>query len=471
MLVFATKIPIKSDVTEQMFIDICAEWVYGSPHYHNIDIKYDISNHCDYEIVKDNIKCEITCYKEKESDTNIVAFRLHNYDREMLWIIELLYIRDNDKCFISVQNNCDSKRYDPHFPKSHKPNFIKLLMEKGYGFEDDFFPVSDTVIYCNQSNVDEYAAYINGIRKSFLPMVYISRDYDSYAVNCDQLAKWLSGMACVVVEENKETSILLRKLTNSRNAHNGFIGIYFPDTIKYQIYSCDDFPSGKFETNISLILQQSLINNMSTDEYNWTKIQLLKSKANLDKVILESKEELNEYVTFADKTVNELEEKISYLQRTNDVLTAQIETLKAKNKESTICIKTDITDFYIDEQRDFVLYLLREVAEKMHSLNTSKYRQHEILQSIIDNNEPTGENERIINELKRLIKPGMKWNSNTKHRIKSLGFQIVEGDHDKLVFKDNKYMYTISSTPSDNRGAKNLFSEIERGISISKKML
>ena len=54
MLVFATKIPIKSDVTEQMFIDICAEWVYGSPHYHNIDIKYDISNHCDYEIVKDN---------------------------------------------------------------------------------------------------------------------------------------------------------------------------------------------------------------------------------------------------------------------------------------------------------------------------------------------------------------------------------------------------------------------------------
>lgn len=89
----------------------------------------------------------------------------------------------------------------------------------------------------------------------------------------------------------------------------------------------------------------------------------------------------------------------------------------------------------------------------------------------MNNNHPTGENERIISELKHIFKPGMKWNASTKGKIKSLGFKIIEGDHDKIVFKDNKYMYTVASTPSDNRSPKNLFSEIERGISISKKML
>lgn len=468
MLVFATKIPIKPDVDEKKFIDLCAEWVYGSPHYHNIEIEYDISTHSDYEITKENIKCEITCYKDE--NTSIVAFRLHNDDHGTLWVIDLLYIDVNGDRFISVQNNCDSNSYDPRFPKSHKPNFIKLLMEKEYGRYDSVFPVCDHALQCNRANVKDFVAYINGEKYYPLPMVYVSKDYDSYAVNYELLARWLSGMAYVIVEDSKETSYIMKELTISKNAHNGYIGIYYPGIDKYQVYSCADFPSGKFESNISLILQQSLINHMPTNEYNWTQIQLLKSKAKLVKAEGKS-QELDDFINLADNTEKELKEKIEYLQRSNDALTAQLEALKTKSQESTICLTTDLTDFYTDEQHDFVIYIMNEVAEHQHGLDSSKIRQHEILQSIIDNNRPTGENERIISELKRIFKAGMKWNASTKGKIKSLGFQIIEGDHDKIIFKDNKYMYTVSSTPSDYHGPKNLFSEIERGISISKKML
>lgn len=468
MLVFATKIPVKSDVDEKKFIDLCAEWVYGSPHYHNIEIKYDITTHADYEVAKDNIKCEITCYKDEK--TSIVAFRLHNYDKGTLWITELLFIQVKEERFISVQNNCDSNRFDPRVPKNHKPNFIKLLMDKGYGRDDENFPVCDKALKCDKSNLEKYAAYINGEITYSLPMVYISSDFDSYTVNYERLAKWLSGMAYVVFEDSKEISYTMKELTKSKNAHNGYIGIYYPGVDKHQAYSYEDFPSKKFEANISFIIQQSLINHMSTDEYNWTQIQLLKSKAKLIKAEGKS-QELDDFIYLADNTERELKEKIEYLQRSNDVLTTQLEALKNKSKESTICLNTNLTDFYTDEQHDFVIYVMKEVAEHQHGLNPSKIRQHEILKSIIDNNRPTGENERIISELKNIFKSGMKWNANTKRKIKSLGFQIVEGAHDKIIFKDNKYMYTVSSTPSDYHGSKNLFSEIERGISINKKML
>lgn len=471
MLVFATKIPVNSDVDEKKFIDLCAEWVYNSPHYHNIEIKYDIATHSNYEVSKDNIKCEITCFKDElDEPTSIVAFRLHNNDNGTLWIIELLFIQKNGERFISVQNNCDSKRFDPRVPKSHKPNFIKLLMEKGYGKVDDFFPVCDKALSCNTANAKNYAAYINGEILHSLPMVYISKDFDSYTVDYETLARWLSGMAYVVFEDSKETSYIMKDLTQSKNAHNGYIGIYYPETNKHQVYSYSDFPSGKFETNIVFILQQSLVNHMSINEYNWTQIQLLKSRAKLSKAEGKS-QELDEFINLADNTERELKEKIEYLQRTNDALTAQLESLKNKNKESTVCLTTDLTDFYVDEQHDFVIYVMNEVAEHLHGLNPSKIRQHEILQSIINNNQPTGENERIISELKRIFKVGMKWNATTKSKIKDLGFQIIEGDHKKIIFKDSRYMYTVSSTPSDHRSPKNLLSEIERGISISKKLL
>ncbi len=468
MLVFTTKIPVKSTLTEKMFIDLCTEWVYGSPHYHNLEIKYDVSAHEDYEITKENVKCQITCYKD--SNTSIVAFRLNNNDNGTIWIIDLLFIDDNGNRFISIQNNCNSRAYDPRFPKNHKPNFIKKIMENEYGADDLYFSVTDTPLICDKTNAVKYAEYICGTVKKPLPMVYVSKDFDSYTVDYNKLAKWLSGMAYVVVEDSKETSFLMKGLTDSKNAHNGYIGIYYPGSEKYQIYSSADVLSGELERSISLNLQQSLINHMSSDEYNWTQIQTLKAKAKLVKNENSSKE-LAEFIEYADNTEKELKEKIEYLQRTNDALTAQLESLKVKKQASTICLSTDLTDFYIDEQHDFVLYVMREIASKMHNPDEPKYRQYEILQSIINNNDITGENKRIIGELKRIFKPGFKWNSATKNKIKSLGFTISEGDHNKITFHDNKYMYTVASTPSDDRGIKNLMSEIEKGISISKKLL
>ena len=123
MLLFSTKIPVYPDMSEEEFIYICSEWVYNSPHYHNIEINYDLSKKEDYSIEKDNITCMISCYNDENAD--ITAFRLINAeDDNHTWTIDFLFICEGDKKFVSVQNNLDSKTYNYRTPKNRKPNFI-----------------------------------------------------------------------------------------------------------------------------------------------------------------------------------------------------------------------------------------------------------------------------------------------------------------------------------------------------------
>ena len=138
---------------------------------------------------------------------------------------------------------------------------------------------------------------------------------------------------------------------------------------------------------------------------------------------------------------------------------------------ANIQLCTDLQDFYSGEQYDFILYVLRQVKSHIGTLDLKSKRQHEILNSIIENNKLIGEGEAIIEDLKQIFKPGFKWNSVTINKLKQLGFSIQDNGHKKIIFHDDKYMYTVSGTPGDGRGIANTFGDIERGISICKKIL
>lgn len=468
MLVFSTRIPVTPKMNEKDFILLCSEWVFNSPHYHKIVIDYNVEKHEDYEIQKENITCMISCYKDNIAE--ITAFRLKNIDGYKIWTIDIIFVSESEKKYIIVQNNLDSSSYNSSFPKSHKPNFIKVLMEKKMGEKNSFFEVVDSPLVCNDDSVNYCADFMNGNVNSTLPMVYISMDYDKYNVDYVRLSQWLSGMAYVVIEANKDISFKLKELTNSKNAHNGYIGIYYPGVDNYQLYSIADFRFGKVEAEISIIIQQSLIYQLPSSEYNWLQIQSLKSKEKLLKSTEASSQELNEFMLLSEQTENDLKEKIQILQKNNDALTAQLEALKAKHNNGIIRLQSGLYDFYTDEQYDFVLSVLNEVKGRIGDADTHN-RRYEILDSIIENNTSTGEGKRISEELRKIFKPGFTWNASTKGKIKSLGFTISENGHNKIVFHDNKYMYTVASTPSEGRGILNLLSEIENGISITKKIL
>lgn len=468
MLVFTSKIPVINEMTKENFISLCSEWVYTSPHYHQIKIEYNLKKE-DYEISKENITCQFTHYEDNDSE--VVAFRLKNIDDEKIWTLDIIFIIQSGGKFINVQNNLDSQEYHPQMPQNHKPNFIKKLIESGYGKQEDFFKIGDVPLVCDANSVDKCAEYMNGNVNKDIPMVYISKDYDTYEVDTEKLSKWLSGMAYVVIESDKEVSFKLKELTESKNAHNGYIGIYYPGESNYQIYSPFRFEKARIESQIVVIVQQSLINRMSSNEYSWIQIQALKTKRLLNKSSEISKKELDEYVRYADENEKDLKEKIAYYQKENNNLQAQLEKARTQKNTANIQLCTDLQDFYNGEQYDFILSLLRQVKNHIGELNLKNRRQHEILNSFVENNEMVGEGERIMDDLKQIFKPGFKWNSVNIGKLKQLGFSIQDNGHKKIIFHDDKYMYTVSGTPGDARGISNLYGEIERGISVSKKML
>lgn len=464
MLVFCTNIPLKNSVSKKDFIDLCSTWVYNSPHYHNMLIEYDVNNPEDYENQIENITCKITSYKDDIIDA--LCFRLKNYDNDNLWIIDILYIVQGENRFISVQNNWQLQNFNSNQPKVNKPNFIKTLVQSNYGWAGDFFKVTDTPIVCNSDNASSLANYIIENKIPFLPMVYVSYPH---IVNCEYLSKLLSGIAYVVKEDNRDTSFALKEHTDSKNVHSGFIGLYYPGSEKYQIFSEWDLGPFNKEKHLANIVQQSHLNYISSTEYNWNQIQSLKAKLKAANSEQHNKQTLEEYISLADEIYKDNKEKIERLQRENDSLTAQLEMLKAKNSEG-IYISTELQDLCIDEQKDFVLNVLKQVQEKNPRPDGKPYRRYDILDSILSNNKVSGDNERIINGVKEIMKPGMTWNT-TKGRLKSLGFTVDESKHKKIIYKEDKYSFTLASTPSDFRGTKNLFSEIENTISIGKKII
>ena len=109
MLIFSTKIPVYNDMTEEEFINLCAEWAYNSPFYHNIEINYNLESKEDYFVNKENISCIISYYKDKNAD--IISFRLINVeDMSDTWTMDILFICEENRKFISIQNNLDSKK-------------------------------------------------------------------------------------------------------------------------------------------------------------------------------------------------------------------------------------------------------------------------------------------------------------------------------------------------------------------------
>ena len=99
MLVFTSKIPVKSEMTNEDFIELCTKWVYGSPHYHKLMMKYSIEKE-NYEINKENITCQFTHYEDQNA--GVVAFRLRNEDGERRWTLDILFITQQGEKFISI---------------------------------------------------------------------------------------------------------------------------------------------------------------------------------------------------------------------------------------------------------------------------------------------------------------------------------------------------------------------------------
>ena len=472
MIVFSTKLPLKKIIDYKCVFNVIKEWLMESPHYNISDIKYDFEEELEIN-TSSNTKLKLLNISVEEN--KIFAIRFENQEERAIWRTDCVFTESTHE--LLIQLSCENKYYATKLPKTHKPHIIKLLFEKNMVAETEIYPITDKPIVLSiESDIEKCTQIMLGNSSTYLPVVYLS--YNSflplkYAIDPEKIAIKLAGIAHVLVEPNIEFSKKIKTTSNGNNAYNGFIGVYFPGT-KYRdfiSYNAQDKNQANYYKSIAnavhFAVQQAALNHSNVDDWSWDKIALENAKQRFimqAHMTSDAKKEFDEYVLAFDIENQRLKEKIKSLNDQLDSKTAQLESLKAKNDQDVmIRLKCNIQEFYMDECYDFVLNVLMRTKAKL----ATGTRPYEIMEDILKSNKFSNKGKAIFKD----IETALSEDSLKKRRsdLQKCGFKVEVGSHDKITFHDNKYMFTLSNSPSDYRNDENTYKEIMKSLNIYLK--
>jgi len=466
MLTFKTQFPINEKYNAENLIEAGRIWLAGSPYSSLAEVMANAKD------IKDGWRVS----KEKESivfanhvnGVNVCGFRHENTDEnEMRWVTEVVGFKFQNKFILSVQLDVGSELPVEKIDYGKRPHFLKTVMQEIGGGTDGMLRVIDRPHYLKDNEVGLAADLINSHAGCLMPIVYVSADDDDTAhINPIMLAQWLSGMAHIVVEPNRDFSFGLMSKVSNENAYGGAVAIYWPDGIGKWLFMPKYEYSDPRSMQIAIArkVRQSLLSQRTKRECTWGYIQELKSKERIDSLKQSGSAEIDDFVAAFDDEIASKNEEISRLEQ-------EINRLKYGNYSSSsddapeykaLQLTSSETDLYQGERLEIVIDAIT------NSINTTQphTRRRNILEDIRDSNLETGERDSILECLKELLRSYKSMNASTRKELERLGFEITEeGKHYKLEFRnDKRYHFSLSKTGSDHRGGLNAFAEIKNKL-------
>lgn len=474
MLVFSTRLPLKDTVTQEECLHIFTEWITESPHYPIDNITYDISSYTDFEVTKENITFSIRHIKSEKME--LLASRFENREENAVWYNDSIFLCEGGVKSLLIQLNCNRTNYRTQLPRIHKPYIVRKFVESGYCRDDAGIPVCDTPIVMDEKYYDICVKVMRGEYENTMPIVYISCDYmGEYAISSEYLARQLSGVAHVFVEKNREIALKLREDTEGNNVHTGYVGIYFPGTKLCQKHGIEYYRDDReMGSEIINSVWSALINRLDSSVYNWNQIIAIQSRQKMSEwqdISAKDKQQLSEYMDNFDAENESLRQQIAELNKQVYSLHAQLDAFRSSKKEANVESRFynigEEPNLYDSERNDLLYSILSQVQSKF-DVNSRGYI---IIQSLLEANPYVGECSRIMSEVRNVFSGDGKLTSAKKSQLKSAGFSVQEeGPHYKVIFHDERYMFTVSKSPSDHREGKNMISDISKVIDIERKI-
>lgn len=474
MLVFSSKLPLRETITNKKCLEMFFNWIENSPHYSLVNIDFDMDDPHDYDYEHEDLAIRIRFYNT--DNTEIIACRFENKEKNAVWYSDCIFVNREGNRAVVIQLNCIRTNYNDKLPRIHKPYIVRLFVESGFCKEDNGIPIAAAPLKVEGQYFDICSRLMVGKQPCEIPSVYISTDYqNNTAVDPVYLAHELSGIAHVFVEENHDTALRLRESTDGNNAHNGYVGIYFPNTAFCQRHSIAQY-NNKTEMAREIITSvwNTLINRVDSSTISWNQVVALKSKKEMEEwrdIGEHHKNQLSQYIASFDSENTTLREQNEELNKQVFSLRSKLDALKAcldsDEPDSLFYKKGEEHELYSGERNDLLYSILTQV--KMRYEENS--RAYAIIQSLINANPRVGSCERIVNAVREVFEKGGQISNIEKTKLKENGFILTEdGSHYKMSFYDNRYMFSIPKTPSDHREGKNMASDICKIINIEKKL-
>lgn len=464
MITFSAEFPLAKTKDVSDVLALARQWVLGSPFtkLSEENIRADTSSGEEY-LFSSGPEQVVLAHVEQEK-YRIGGFRYTRVEDDKIeWVTTIVATKEEENLLMSLQISCEALNTITRLPKPNKPYFIKQVLEHVGGGVDGEIPVTDRAFFLTDKESAVAAELISGRGGNTLPLVYVSARYDgTYAVSPTELAKWVAGLAHVVVEPSRSFSARLKNLVDARNVYGGSIGVYWPASYARKAYFLSDAtPDPKhLQMLIARDIRTALANRRQTSRCTWLHLKEVLSREHLERVKKSGSSETQEFIDAFDAELKAKDERLVEANREIARLNAELSRHGGRETQAAgeLIVLGNEQDFFPGEIKDIAIAALENYAGS----SLAGTRRSHVLDDLLQHNKKSGTQDAIDSELKAIFRSYVEMDAKTRGRLTKLGFDITEeGKHYKAVFQgDGRYTFIISKTSSDHRAGKNLASDI-----------
>lgn len=307
----------------------------------------------------------------------------------------------------------------------------------------------------NMNDLNQVIEFIEN--KTILPVIYLNISLKDFK---NEILTEIQSTAYILTSEDENFHQAFQKHFHLRN--NSYI-LYLNHEFQKISFLKKESPQ-EFIEKVKIKIQSYVLQRTYSFPYNMKDFQ-----HHIIKKIIENHKE-NDFLenSSIEQQVLALEDKKKNLQKNIDDLNNQILILENQNKELgsyikqqgyyPLILKGNEKEFYKGEQRDLLLYLLKEELKNNHN-----QKQQQIIHTILEQNPPVGNRNRYLTDIfNLLVNEGL-----SKKSIDTLSrYGIILNHTGKqpttTFFNDSRYTMTFSSTPSDLNVGRQYYRQIRK---------
>ena len=468
MRVLSAKLDMQNCFNPEDFYSIIAKWLKNAGPCKTIGEKLELSSQ------KENFHtqtdyCKADNYIFARNDAKYTVFTLEQIFHEQTWYTEVILQDTRNLKTVYFHINCsrDLTRFD-EVPEM-RTVVINYYVESGFVKHSEI-PIKTTPVEMSDGLIDWIANAYQEKYTDDIPLVLATNYFGSMACEIDEIAvaKKLAGIAHVVVCNNEYTR-LIKDRAKCKGPFNGAVAIYCKGGKPKQFRKDSVYHGTSLETMIIQEVQKYITAKVdeTAPTYESLHTEEVKEHAKQNEALLN--EFFDENETLEDR-LKKAKDRIAELSSENLQLKMKYENLQKKMECNNALIpllkKANISEFYEGEQHDLVVTILQKT---LCTSGTEETRRHELLSALLKENAIIGNGEETFEVVKKIFSDGEEMSPQNITELKRIGFEVVsEKNHYKLVYKNSKYWFTVSKTPSDKRGGKNLASDITKRLSVYK---
>jgi hypothetical protein len=467
MLVWATEFPAAKGRTAAEVLAVGRRWLAGSPH-----------GTWKLESFLDDPPGEITRYECGGQTASFASISVDGrglaglqqtwlQEDQLEWTAEIVAREASDALWITVRLDCNVVQPGLPLPKARKPYIVGQLLNDLGGGSDAGLGVGETPVFLRETDVQLAAHLIRGDHGNRLPVVYASAGRDDRpSVDPRELARWLAGMAHVVVEPSRWFSFTLAGHAMDANAYGGAVGVYWPNGRSPQVrFITSRFASPRrLQSAVVDAVRKALTVVRPHPECTWAFLRECISRERLEALKAAGSTEVEKYVQEFDAEVAAKQERIDAAEREIVRLRAELRRFEHAGGAAAggVLAQGKEKPLYPGELRDAAVKALRAGRTML----CSDGRLQHVVDDLLAAN-PAGDGDAQIEEiLRECLSTERTLSAGDRAKLERAGFRISDdGKHWKATYQgDERYVFTMSKTSSDHRAGKNLVSQISRRL-------